>query len=245
VSAAERGGEFAGVTCTAAAGRSERMREIVVAHVPAGRPLRVLDVGCGTGSLLFRLADSLPQASLVGIDVSGANIDAARREQAGRAPSARVQFEAADYTAYSAPPFDAIVADGVLHLVQGDTRALVRKLAADLRPGGVLVCDMPYECAYNTAFAAVRRMLRRVRTPLLDRAILQAGRLLHGREMSEEGLRERVGYMYIPPARMIGPRLLREFEAAGFRTIAAYPMISTSLSQLRHRVTVFTRASAA
>ena len=35
--------------------------------------VRVLDVGCGTGSLLFRLADALPAASLVGIDVSPAN----------------------------------------------------------------------------------------------------------------------------------------------------------------------------
>jgi len=163
VTAAPRGSEFAGVTCTAPAARSDRMRDIVVAHVPADRPVRLLDIGCGTGSLLFRLADALPQAALVGIDVSPANVAAARRELGRRAPAGRVQFEVADYTGYSATPFDAIVADGVLHLVPGDTRALARKLAADLRPGGVLVCDMPYECAYNTAFAVVRRLLRRVR----------------------------------------------------------------------------------
>ena len=245
MTAAPRGSEFAGVTCTAPAARSDRMRDIVVAHVPADRPVRLLDIGCGTGSLLFRLADALPQAALVGIDVSPANVAAARRELGRRAPAGRVQFEVADYTGYSATPFDAIVADGVLHLVPGDTRALARKLAADLRPGGVLVCDMPYECAYNTAFAVVRRLLRRVRAAWLDRAILQVGRLLHRHEMSDEGLRERVGYMYIAPARLVGARLLREFEAAGLRRIVDHPMTSTSLSQLRHRVTVFARVAAA
>jgi len=221
------------------------MRDIVVAHVAVDRPLRLLDVGCGTGSLVFRLADALPHASLVGIDVSRANVDAARREQARHGSAMRVAFEAADYLRYAAPPFDAIVADGVLHLVPGDARALARKLADDLRPGGVLVCSMAYEGAYNAAFAIVRRLLRRIRAPWLDRAILQAGRMLHGREMSDERLRERVGYMYLPPTRLMGRRLLGEFEAAGLRATAEYPMKSTSLSQLRHRVTVFTRIGAA
>ena len=229
MSEAPRAGAFEGVTCTAPAERTDRMRDIIVAHVPGDRPLRLLDLGCGTGSLVFRLADALPHASLVGIDLSRANVDAARREQARHASSARLAFE---------------VADGVLHLVPGETRALARKLAADLRPGGVLVCSMAHECAYNAAFAIVRRALRRVRTPWLDRAILQAGRVLHGREMRDEELRERVGYMYLPPTRLMGRRLLREFEAAGLRLAAEYPMKSTSLSQLRHRVTVFTRIGA-
>jgi len=245
VSEAPRAGAFEGVTCTAPAERTDRMRDIIVAHVPGDRPLRLLDLGCGTGSLVFRLADALPHASLVGIDLSRANVDAARREQARHASSARLAFEVADYLHYAAPPFDAIVADGVLHLVPGETRALARKLAADLRPGGVLVCSMAHECAYNAAFAIVRRALRRVRTPWLDRAILQAGRVLHGREMRDEELRERVGYMYLPPTRLMGRRLLREFEAAGLSLAAEYPMKSTSLSQLRHRVTVFTRIGAA
>ena len=245
MTAPARGAEFAGATCTAPAARTDRMRDIIVAHVPADRPLRLLDVGCGTGSLVRRLASALPHASLVGIDLSRANVEAAERERVRDGAAARVHFEVADYMEFAAPAFDAIVADGVLHLVPGHTRELARKLASDLRPGGVLVCSMPYECAYNTAFAAVRRALRRVRTSWLDRAILQAARMLHGREMSDEGLRERVGYMYIPPTRLLGGRLLAEFEAAGLRRTVEYPVKSTSLSQLRHRAAVFTRAGAA
>jgi SAM-dependent methyltransferase len=220
------------------------MRDIVLAHVPHDRPIRVLDVGCGTGSLLFRLANALPFAELVGIDVSPANIRAATGQQMDRSSSARIQFEATDYLDYGAGPFDAIVTDGVLHLIPGETMPLVRKLADDLRPGGVLVCDMPFDCAYNRAFSVVRRVLRSVRSPAVDGLILRAGRLLHGREMGEEGLRERVGYMYIPPVRMMDDRLAACFASSGLHRRNEYAMESTSPSQLKHRTTVFERGAA-
>jgi SAM-dependent methyltransferase len=234
--------ELAGGTCTAPAERSDRMRDIVLAHVPSDRPIRLLDVGCGTGSLLYRLSDALPHATLVGIDLSAANIEAASREQTGRRSNAPLHFEVADYLRYTAAaPFDAIVADGVLHLIGGDTDILVRKLAGDLRSGGVLVCSMPFECAYNEVFALVRRLLGRVRSGALDRAILQVGRVLHRSEMNDDRLRERVAYMYLPPERMMGPPLARAFASAGLSRCADYPMRSTSLSQLKHRVTIFVR----
>ena len=235
--------ELAGATCTAPAERSDRMRDIVLAHVPSDQPIRLLDVGCGTGSLLFRLSDALPNATLYGIDVSAANVQAARREQTARRANAPLHFEAADYLRYTpSAPFDAIVADGVLHLIGGDTDALVRKLAGDLRPGGVLVCSMPFDCAYNEVFTVVRRLLGRVRSARVDRAILQVGRMLHGSTMDDDRLRERVPYMYLPPERMMGRPLARTFASAGLSRCADYPMRSTSLSQLRHRVTIFARS---
>jgi SAM-dependent methyltransferase len=217
------------------------MRDIALAYIPSDRAIRVLDIGCGTGSLLFRLADALPHASLIGIDISEANIRAATREQRVRPSAGRVAFETADYLQYRADAFDAIVSDGVLHLVPGDSGALARTLAHDLKPGGVFVCDMPFACAYNTAFGTVRRMLRSIRSSWTDRAILQVGRVLHGRDMNDDGLRERIGYMYVPPERVIDERLLETFESAGLHQIAAHAMPSVSLSQLRHRVTVFER----
>jgi hypothetical protein len=129
----------------------------------------------------------------------------------------------------------------VLHLIPGDTGALVRKIAADLNAGGVFVCAMPIACAYNRAFAAVRKTLRQIRSPWLDRLIVAIGRVLHGHQMNDEGLRERVGYMYMPPERVMDPSLLGAFESAGLQPIAEYAMKSISLSQLKHRVTVFVR----
>jgi len=237
-------GDFIGKTFSAPGARSDRMRDIVLDYVPRDRAVRLLDIGCGTGSLLFRLADMLPSAVLVGIDISPENIQSAKAHQAARAPAARLEFEAADYLEYRAEPFDFIVTDGVLHLVPGDTTALVRKLAGDLKDGGVLVCTMPFDCAYNTIFAAVRRVLRAVRFPWLDRRILQVARLVHGGDMDDDSLRERVDYMYIPPERMMGEQLAGCFASAGLHRAAEVPMNSTSPSQLKHGVTIFVRGAA-
>src|SRR4029077_4968186 len=121
--------DFADKTCTAPEARSVRMRDIALAHVPRDRAIRLLDLGCGTGSLLFRLAEALPAAALSGVDISAANIRAARARQAGQPAAGLMRFGAADYLDYLDEPFDAIVTDGVLHLIPGDTATLVRKLA--------------------------------------------------------------------------------------------------------------------
>ena len=240
-------GEFADKTCSAPAARSARMREIVLSHVPADRTIELLDVGCGTGSLVFLLASALPSATLTGLDVSPPNIRAAeaQRSKLDAASAARVHFELADYLARPAASVDVITSDGVLHLIPGDTRALFAKLAADMRSGGMLVVCMPYDCAYNYAFAILRRALRRMRSRALDALILAIGRILHGGEMSDDGLRERIPYMYIAPERMAG-RSLRETIApsVGLELVTRYPMPSASLSQLRHEVLVFRKQAA-
>jgi len=236
--------ELAGKTCSAPAERSQRLCDLVLQHVPRDRAIQILDVGCGTGSLVFLLAGALPAATLIGIDVSPLNIQAAEKQRAALDGStqARVRFEPIDYLTRGVAPVDAVTSDGVLHLIPGDTRALFAKLAADVRPGGVLVVDMPYDCGYNYAFAIVRRGLRLVRSRWLDALILRIARIVHGTEMSEEGLRERVPYMYLPPQRLAGRRLSETIApSVGLRLVTRYPVPSTSLSQLRHEVLVFER----
>ena len=222
------------------------MREIVLRHVAKDRALDVLDLGCGTGSLVFLLAESMPSASITGLDVSAPNIRKAeeRRGTLDARSAARIRFERTDYMSRPASAVDVLVSDGVLHLIPGDTRALFLKLAADVRPGGVLVAAMPYDCAYNYAFSMLRRVLRLLRSRTLDALILRIGRFLHDNEMNDEGLRERIPYMYIPPQRLAG-RNLREDVApsAGLRLIARHPMPSVSLSQLKHEVLVFEKAA--
>jgi len=222
------------------------MRDIVVQHVAKDRVVDVLDLGCGTGSLVFLLAAALPGAMLTGLDVSAPNIRSAeaRRAALDTATAARIRFEQADYPARPVSPVDAIVSDGVLHLIPGDTRALFAKLASDLRPGGLLIIGMPYACAYNYAFALLRRLLRLVRSRPLDALLLRAGRVLHGQEMDDDGLRERIPYMYIAPERLAGRRLRETIApSAGLRLIARHPMASVSLSQLKHEVLVFEGAA--
>ncbi len=218
------------------------MCDLVLKHVPRTGPLQMIDVGCGTGSLVFLLVQALPDATIVGLDISTPNIQAAdvKRASLDHATASRVRFERVDYVSRPATPVDAVTSDGVLHLIPGDTRALFAKLAADLRPRGVLVICMPYDCGYNYAFAMLRRVLRLIRSRALDAFILRIGRLFHGGEMTDEGLRERIPYMYIPPQRLAGRRLRETIApSVGLRLVTRYPMKSTSLSQLKHEVLVF------
>jgi len=233
--------EFAALTCSAPEERAARMAELVLRHAPAG-PIRILDLGCGIGGLLFRLASALPEATCVGIDVSVANIAVAEATRRVSPERDRLAFELVDYLEWKTPPMVLIATDSVLNLIGGDTDSLVAKIANDLRPGGSIVISMPYACARNTFIAWARHVLRASRTSWVDAAILAVGRLLHP-EVTDGLLRERVHYMYLPPTRVMGRRLEAAFSGHGLIPIARYPVKSASIAQLRHSVTVWRKNS--
>jgi trans-aconitate methyltransferase len=234
--AASTSGEFSALTCSAPDERAARMAEIVLQHAPRG-PIRVLDLGCGTGGLLFRLAAELHEASCIGLDVSVPNIAAAEALRASRPERDRIVLQVADYRVWTMLPVDIITMDSVLNLIPGDTGSLVAKLARDLNPGGVVVNSMPYRSAYNSVLTMIRRGLRAVRSAASDAAIMQIAHVLHP-EMNDDMLRERMHYMYLPPHRVMDHRLEAAFASHGLQPIATYPVKSASLAQLRHSVTV-------
>ncbi len=99
---------------------------------------RLLDIGCGTGSLLDHLP---PDVDYAGYDPNPSYIAAAERRYGSRGQffCARVGDE---------PPlaggFDLVVAKGVLHhLSDADADRLVRNARAHLREGGWLVTADP------------------------------------------------------------------------------------------------------
>jgi 2-polyprenyl-6-hydroxyphenyl methylase/3-demethylubiquinone-9 3-methyltransferase len=104
---------------------------------PAGR---VLDVGCGTGFLLERLAER--GFSGVGIDLSPESVDHARRRLAEIGAADRLRAEVG--SAYEPPegPFDLIALTDVLEHLE-DPRACLRALRERLAPGGLLVVSTP------------------------------------------------------------------------------------------------------
>lgn len=109
----------------------------------AAEPLRVLDVGSGSGFLTAVLAFALPHAFVIGVDVipglvsqSLANFNKSPATAALIA-SGRVRFHAGDGWAGYPPaaPFDLI------H-VGAAAETLPAALVAQLRPGGRLVCPV-------------------------------------------------------------------------------------------------------
>jgi ubiquinone/menaquinone biosynthesis C-methylase UbiE len=99
-------------------------------------PLRVLDLGCGTGEITRRLAERYPQAALLGVDILEANLERARASgDAGR----RIRYAAGDAFALDSADaaFDLVVCRHMSQAVPDFPRVLA-EIARVLRPGGWL-----------------------------------------------------------------------------------------------------------
>jgi len=94
---------------------------------------RVLDVGCGTGSLTLAVATRANVATATGIDLSEAYIAFAR----GRADDSRIAFDTGDACAlpYEDGAFDCVMSMLVLNFVP-DAVTAVAEMVRVARPGG-------------------------------------------------------------------------------------------------------------
>lgn len=116
-------------------------RKVVALAEPLDDRTRALDLGCGNGYLLARLAER-GAGVLVGLDVAEDGVALARK----RVPRARIERFLADETVLERlgeAPFDVVFSTEVVEHVF-DPHAWARACFAALRPGGVLVCSTPY-----------------------------------------------------------------------------------------------------
>ncbi len=99
-------------------------------------PLRVLDIGCGTGRALAQLHAGLPTAELTGLDLSPFYLATAARE----VPSAAFVAGNAEALPFETGSFDAIVSVFMFHeLPRSARRNVWAEALRVLRPGGRFV----------------------------------------------------------------------------------------------------------
>ncbi|MEU6699227.1 class I SAM-dependent methyltransferase [Pseudonocardia sp. NPDC046786] len=129
-------------------------------------PGRLLDLGCGPGSLASRAAARFPDAEIVGVDVDPVMLELARRTTGDRVRWVDADLAAPDWPDPLDGPFDAIVSATALHWLQESALpALADRLAGLLRPGGVFVnVDTLLADPAAPRIAALTRRLREERT---------------------------------------------------------------------------------
>ena len=121
----------------------------------------LLDAGCGTGGFLRRAEIAWPSLSLDGIDRSPLAVELAR-ERVSRATIAEGDVHALPF---DDGRFDAIVLADVLYHRDVDPSRALRECRRCLRPGGVVVVNVPaYEWlrgAHDVPIHSARRYTRR------------------------------------------------------------------------------------
>lgn len=100
----------------------------------------ILDVGCGGGRTVQKLASLAPEGKVVGLDYSAASVAVSRNTNAQEIEAGRVQIAQGSVAALPFPDrtFD-IVAAVETHYYWPDLAANVREIFRVLKPGGTFV----------------------------------------------------------------------------------------------------------
>jgi release factor glutamine methyltransferase len=158
---------------------TELLVELALARLPKDRPLRIADLGTGSGAIALALASERPRATVLATDASDAALAVARRNAAALGINT-ITFAQGDWcSALGAGMFDLIAGnppylaaddphrgagdlrfEPVTALVAGEDgldalRAIVRTAPAHLLPGGWLLLEHGWEQggAVRTLFA--------------------------------------------------------------------------------------------
>lgn len=145
----------------------------LLARVGAAAPRRVLDLGCGDGTLTATLAIRWPTAAVTGIDSSPEML-----ARAAAVASERVGFRSGDVGALDPDPdADVVISNAVLQWVPEHADVL-RRWARTLRPGAWLAFQVPGN--FGSASHTVMRDLA-ASAPWADRldGVLRHGTAVH------------------------------------------------------------------
>lgn len=140
--------------------REAVFKAALVACLAARQGERILDLGCGTGTLAIAIAQSTPGVAIAGIDADESVLARARAKQARVGTSVQWHRGFAQSLPFRDHAFDAVASSLFFHhLARADKRTVLAETARVLRPGGrLLVADWgrPANAGYRALFLAVQ-----------------------------------------------------------------------------------------
>ena len=108
--------------------------------LPKNRSLKLLDVGCGTGSGVCCLAEN-GYENIIGLDYT-MNMLSICQEKSERFESVRLVRGDAGRLSFPNDRFDCVVSLNFLHLFSNEEqKKFIDEMTRVLKPGGVLVCE--------------------------------------------------------------------------------------------------------
>jgi ubiquinone/menaquinone biosynthesis C-methylase UbiE len=116
------------------------MTDWALEQVSVPKNAAILDVGCGGGRTVRRLAELAPEGTVVGLDYSAASVAVSRKSNAGEIAAGRVKIEQGSVAALPFPDdmFDMVTAVET-HYYWPDLPANVREIWRVVKPGGTFV----------------------------------------------------------------------------------------------------------
>lgn len=141
------------------------MVEALVAAIPfeTSAPIRVIDLGCGTGTVAQAVLNTFPNADVTCVDLVENMIVQAK---AKLAHNPRVRFVVGDFSSFDGE-YDAVVSSLALHHVatDQDKKLFYREIQTRLSPGGVFyngdIVLAPNDIIQETYMRKWRAFMRR------------------------------------------------------------------------------------
>lgn len=114
-------------------------RKVLVDHAALRSNHRVLEIGCGTGSLALSIKRLHPDVEVVGLDPDPKALAKAKRKAARAAVAIQFDQGSSDKMPYPGASFDRVFSSFMLHHLQGhEKEQTLREVRRVLKPDGVI-----------------------------------------------------------------------------------------------------------
>jgi SAM-dependent methyltransferase len=119
--------------------REQTFKAALVELIDRAHVERILDLGCGTGTLAILLAERFPDATIVGVDGDPDVLERAVRKRAAGHENLRFDLSRVDRLPYQDNEFDVVASSLVFHHLDRATKQVsLSESLRVLKPGGRL-----------------------------------------------------------------------------------------------------------